>query len=110
MCRISAFLLFFFLHSLYAEEAITFKKELVASNSWTPYGIILLILVMALLVLAKNSKRIIPTNNQCRVVEKISVHHKTKVYVIAYQDQKFLVADNQNSLAIHALKNTSTES
>ncbi len=110
MYRITAFLLSFFIHPLYAEEAISFKKEVVASSSWLPYGITLLTLVFGLLVLAKHSKKIIHNTTQCRIVEKISVHNKTKVYVIAYQEQKFLVADNQNSLAIHALNNTSLES
>lgn len=110
MYRVVAFLFVFLINPLYAEEAISFKKELVASSSWLPYGSILIVLVITLLVLAKHSKKIIHNNAQCQVIEKISVHNKTKVYVIAYQEQKFLVADNQNSLAIHALRTTSSES
>lgn len=110
MYRVIMFLLCFFIHPLHAEEAISFKKELMASSSWFPYGILVVILVITIFVLAKHSKKIIHNDAQCRVVEKIFIHNKTKVYVIAYQEQKFLVADNQNSLAIHVLKNTSTES
>ena len=107
MYRIAAFILLFFSHQLYAGETISFKKELVASSSWLPYGMTLVILVITLLMLAKHSKKLLHNSTQCRVVEKLSVHNKTKVYVIAYQEQKFLVADNQNSVAIHALRNTS---
>jgi flagellar biogenesis protein FliO len=89
---------------LLAEEAIVFKKELISTFHWFPYSIILIVLIIAVLVLAKNSKKIIKTHSSCKVIESIAIHHKTKVHVIDYQGQKFLLADNQHSLAIHALQ------
>ncbi|MCL9682642.1 hypothetical protein [Legionella maioricensis] len=108
MRQLTTFILIFLVNPLFAEETINFKKELVTTVHWFPYGIVLILLFIALLLLAKNSKKVISTNAKCKIIERIAVHHKTKVYVIVYQGQKFLVADNQNSLAIHALQETSS--
>lgn len=108
MRQVIAFVLIFLVNPLLAQEAIIFKKELVETAHWFPYGLVLIALIAAVLMLAKNSKKIISKQSQCKVIEKIAIHHKTKIYVIDYQGQRFLVADNQNSLAIQALQETSS--
>lgn len=102
----SALVSFLFLLTtpLYAEEAIVFKKELFSPHYWFPYGLVLIVLLIVVFILAKNSKKLISPHSPGIVVEKTSINHKTKVYIINYQGQKFLLADNQNSLAIQALQ------
>ncbi len=109
MRQITLFILLFLVNPLFAEEAISFKKELVTTVHWFPYGIVLILLIIALLILAKNSKKVMTAHAKCKVIERVAIHHKTKVYVIAYQGQQFLLADNQNSLAIHALQENSSD-
>jgi hypothetical protein len=98
------FILLFLFNPLFAEKALMFKKDLTANTHWFPYGLVLVVLIVTLFILAKKSKKISNSDSKCKVIEKLAVHHKTKVYVIAYQGQQFLLADNQNSLAIHALQ------
>ena len=89
--------------SLHADSALGFKKDLVSQVHWGPYLLGLGFLFVALIVLAKKSKGFIKTNAQCKLIESIPIHYKTKVHVIEYQGQRFLIADNQQALAIHSL-------
>lgn len=89
--------------SLHAGSALGFKKDLVSQVHWAPYLLGLGFLFIALIVLAKKSKGFIKTNSQCQLIESIPIHYKTKVHVIEYQGQRFLIADNQQALAIHPL-------
>ncbi|MDR3443418.1 MAG: hypothetical protein P4L65_10450 [Legionella sp.] len=89
--------------SLHADSALGFKKDLVSQVHWTPYLLGLGFLFVALIVLAKKSKGFIKTNAQCQLIESIFIHYKTKVHVIEYHGQRFLIADNQQALAIHPL-------
>jgi len=94
----------------YSQSALGFKPDPVHSIHWTPYLITLGILFMFLLFLAKKSKRLVKTNSQCQLIEKIPLHHKTQAYVVDYQGQRFLIAENQNALAIHPLQEEKTAS
>ena len=94
---------------LWAKESLAFKKELIVNAHWLPYGLVVIVLIVALLILAKKTRQTGTSNPACKVIEKISVHHKTKVFVIEYQKQRFLIADNQNSLAIHPVQEPSLE-
>jgi flagellar biogenesis protein FliO len=85
-------------------EGTLFKQDPMNTIHWFPYIVILGILFVVLFVLAKKSKVLVKTNSNCQIIEKIPVHHKTQVYVINYQGQRFLIADNQNALAIHSLQ------
>ena len=97
-------ILSFLINPLQAKNAITFKKELVANVHWFPYGLVLIVLIIAVLILAKSSKKISNTQSKCKIIEKTTLNHKTKIFVIDYQGQQFLIADNQNALAIHSLQ------
>lgn len=109
MRYVSSLVLFFLINPLMAEEAITFKKELVTSTHWLSYGLVLLVLISFLFLFAKNTKKVLGTSTQLKVLERIAIHHKTRVYVLDYQGQQFLLADNQNSVTIQALHETNTD-
>jgi len=103
MRYVTGLVLFFLINPLMAGEAIAFKKDLVTTTHWLPYGLVLLILISALLFFAKNTKKTFKTNPKLKVLERIAIHHKTRLYIIDYQGQQFLLADNQSSVTIQAL-------
>ena len=39
----------------------------------------------------------------CQLVEKKYLGNKTVIYIIDYQQQRFILADNQQALAFHQL-------
>ncbi|WP_298626873.1 hypothetical protein [uncultured Legionella sp.] len=106
MYRFIFFMLALWVNPLFAKEDLVFKKELISNPHWYSYGLVLILLLISIIVLAKYSKRTGATEQKCKVIERISIHHKTKVYVIHYQGKQFLLADNQNALAIHPLHQT----
>lgn len=87
---------------------LIFKQDPMSNIHWFPYIVVLVVLFVVLVFLAKRPKGLIKTPSKCRVIEQIPIHHKTKIFVIDYQGQKFLIADNQNALAIHPLKEDNT--
>lgn len=102
--RIAQSTVLLFLSSvLHAQSTLAFKKEPLSTVHWFPYLLVLAILLVALLVLAKKSKGLTKNNGKNLIIEKIPINHKTQIYVLDYQGQRFLIADNQNALAIHPL-------
>ncbi|MFI4962597.1 MAG: hypothetical protein ACHP6H_01925 [Legionellales bacterium] len=97
-------------HPLFAEQSFVFKKEVVNNHHWLAYGLVFLVLLAALLVLTKKSKTLLKKPIQSSVLELLPLGQKTKVYVIEYQGQQFLVADNQQALAIHSVQGGLCES
>lgn len=88
-----------------ASDAIIFKPDLTPHSGWLHYGIAILILLMISLFIAKKYRyRVIPIVN-CQLIEKKYLGNKTIVYIIEYQRQRFLLADNQHALAVHPLTN-----
>ncbi len=82
---------------------IIFKQEFTPTHGWMSYGVAIAALVLIILVLAKKLK---PRENAlqgCQLIEKKHLGNKTAVYVIEYQQQRFLLADNHHALAIHRL-------
>lgn len=90
-------------HLSYAGEPILFKKEPAIHPHWLSYGFVLLILFITLIILAKKTKSRTNSSPQGKIIETLFLHQKTKAYVIDYKGQQFLIAENQNALAIHAL-------
>ena len=84
-------------------EAITFKPDFSAKLSWLNYGVAIVLLVIIALIIAKKYKPNLAKKSVCQLVEKKYLSNKTVVYVIDYQQQRFLLADNQHALAIHEL-------
>ncbi|WP_133135603.1 hypothetical protein [Legionella rowbothamii] len=90
--------------ALHAQNTLAFKQDPIAQIHWIPYLVVLLILLVILSFLAKRSKGLVKKPTQYQLIEKISVHHKMQVYILDYQGQRFLIADNQNALAIHPIQ------
>lgn len=90
--------------ALHAQSTLTFKQDPINNIHWLPYLVVLLILLMVLFLLAKRSKGLVKNPIQGKIIEKIPVHHKMQVYILDYQGQRFLIADNQNALAIHPVQ------
>lgn len=88
----------------HAKEALNFKKELITATHWPHYGILLTVLCLGLLVLIKKTRSPKRSFSKGELIEVIHLHHKTKAYVIDFEGQQFLIADNQNALTIHPLK------
>lgn len=103
MYRFIFLVLTFWINPLFAKEELVFKKELISNPHWYSYGLVLFLLLISIIFLARYSKKTGVTELKCKVVERINIQHKTKVYVIDYQGQQFLLADNQHALAIHPL-------
>jgi len=87
-----------------ASETITFKPAFSSKIHWFNYGSVLVILLLATFYIAKKNKPVSTKKSLCQIVEKKYLGNKTVVYVIDYQQQRFLLADNQQSLALHPFK------
>lgn len=92
------------LNSSCAQNAFAFKQDPGSHVHWIPYLFVLGILFLVLCFLAMRSKHTIKSTTQCHVVEQIALHHKAKVYIVDYQGQRFLIAENPNALAIHPVQ------
>ncbi|WP_152571614.1 hypothetical protein [Legionella norrlandica] len=103
MDKMIVLFLFAITNSVYA-NSITFKKELIATPQWFSYGFVFILLLIILFILARFSPKTKFTPTKCQIIEKLTVHQKTKIYIIEYQSQQFLIADNQAALAVHLLQ------
>lgn len=81
----------------------TFKPDFHFSLSWGSYTLALMMLLVVIFILAKKHRPLISPKTDCKLIEKTALSHKTMVYIIEHQQQRFLLADNQQSLAIHPL-------
>lgn len=106
MYRYIIFTLALWMNPVYAQESLLFKKEMITNTHWFSYVLALFVLFVSLLILAKFTKKGGIPNPQCKIVERINIHHKTKVYVLDYQGQRLLLADNQSALAIYPLQDS----
>lgn len=89
--------------ALGADGTLTFKTASISTSHWYLYLVVIGVLFLTLLFLAKKSKGLVKPTSEGRLIEKIPLHHKAQVYIIEYQNQRFLIADNQNALAIHPM-------
>lgn len=93
-----------------AAEAITFKQPFSVKMNWLNYGITIVILLLIIaLFIAKRHKPHQAKQSLCQLVEKKYLGNKTVLYVIDYQQKRFLLADNQQALAIHELPARETD-
>lgn len=88
----------------HAKEQLGFKKELITATQWPHYGILLTVLCLGLLVLIKKTRSPKSSFSKGQLIEVIHLDHKTKAYVIDFEEQQFIIAGNQNALTIHPLK------
>ena len=89
-------------------EPMVFKPEFSPKHGWLNYGMAIVVLLIMVLVLAKKHNIKTPglrdSSQGCQLIEKKHLGNKTVVYVIEYQQQRFLLADNQQALTIHQLE------
>ena len=83
---------------------IAFKHAFYPKNGWINYGVVLALLLVIALVLAKKFKSSPPDLSGLNVIEKKTIGNKTTVYVLEYQQQRVLLADNQHALTLHGLR------
>lgn len=84
-------------------ETLSFKKEILNHPHWYSYISLLTFLLLALLLIAKQFKRQNKLPNHCKVIDKIMLKPKTHLYVIEYQDQRFLLAQSSSALSIQPI-------
>jgi biopolymer transport protein ExbD len=99
--------LIYFLLLIYAKEAgasLSFKKDAVATMQYIPYCFVMLVLLIILWVLAKYLRPKIKSKQEAKLLDTIAIHNKTKAYILVYQNQQFLIAENPNAIAIHVLQ------
>ena len=89
--------------ALAASEPIVFKQAFSPRISWFTYGAVIVLLLGIVLAVAKKQKPGSTKKSACTIIEKTYLGNKTVVYVIDYQRQRFLLADNQHSLVLHSL-------
>lgn len=90
--------------SLFAEEALTFKPVFMPQRGWFSYGLAVAALLAIIIFLAKKNKHLHQNNPTLQTIDKIRLNHKTTLFIVEYQKQRFLLADNQQSLCLQALK------
>lgn len=86
-----------------AQDSLSFKPPISPHNGWFIYGIAIIVLLLIALMLAKKNAPKLTKKSVCQLIEKKYLGNKTVVYIIDYQDQRFLLADNHQALAIHQL-------
>lgn len=86
-----------------ADEPILFKQAFIPKHGWFNYGLIITLLIVITFVLAKKFKPGLAQSTACQLIEKKQLSSKTAVFVIEYNKQQFLIADNHHGLAIHPL-------
>ena len=83
--------------------AFTFKESLYPSPQGVSLGALLIIGLLVLLFILKRYKRQSTQTAACQLIEKTILSNKTSLYIIQYGNQDFLIADNQQAVAIHQL-------
>lgn len=91
--------------TLIAEEAIPFKQPLVPKDGWLHYGLVIIMLLVIVVMFAKKFKPKLTSPSTCLLIEKQHLSNKTVAYVLQYQQERFLLIDNQHALAIQKVEN-----
>lgn len=84
--------------------SIVFKPVFSPQHGWLHYGMAMVILLVMVLILARIHKPRAVKLDGCQVIEKKHLGNKTVVYIVEYQQQRFLLADNQQGLVMHPVK------
>jgi hypothetical protein len=93
--------------SLFAKHGFAealYKPEMAPKQGWFIYSLLIAGLAAIAFILAKTNKKRLVNQENCLVIDKKRLGAKTIIYVLEYQNQQFLLADNQHALALHALK------
>lgn len=87
----------------FADNNLAFKKSFTPQIGWVNYALAIVLLLVLVFLFAKKKRPASSHAATCQLIEKKYLGNKTVVYVLDYQNQRFLLADNQHALAIHAL-------
>ncbi|WP_028388027.1 hypothetical protein [Legionella fairfieldensis] len=100
--------LFFIIWGLFTQSAfaekIPFKQATAPEQGWFIYVITFIALLVIALVLAWKKRHPL-AQSSCLIVDRKRLANKTMIYVIEYQNQRFLIADNQQSLILQPVSN-----
>lgn len=88
---------------LNALHGLQFKHAIEPGYNWFIYLVSLAALLTLAAVLAKKCRAGLLAQSSCLIVDKQQLGTKTTIYVLEYQNQRFLLADNQQALTLQAL-------
>ena len=86
-----------------ASQTIGFKPPFSPQYNWLTMAFALVSLIIIALISLKKFKPGFSVPSECRLIEKKYLSNKTIIYILEYQKQRFLLADNHQSITIHAL-------
>lgn len=92
-----------------AADSILFKPDYLPQHNWTRYIVAIIILFFIGILFVKKNKRLSTLSNTCQLIEKKHLGNKTIVYILDYQQQRFILADNQQALVLYALNQDSSQ-
>ncbi|MBA2655987.1 MAG: hypothetical protein H0U70_03280 [Tatlockia sp.] len=84
---------------------LNFKQNFQPSLSWQLCVLSLIVIMAIAYFMAKKNKGAIAKQSNFLIIDKKNLGSKTFIYVLEYQNQQFLLADNQQALVLHAIKN-----
>lgn len=93
---------------LHADASLSFKPAFVPRQGWYSYVIAILALLAILMVLVKKKYQGTSPQKNWQVLDKCRLSQKTTLYIVEYQQQRFLVGDNQQSLSFLPLNEVVT--
>lgn len=93
------------MNTLITNDPTPFKPPFTPKDGWLHYGLAVIMLLIIILTLAKKLKPKVGSQSICKMIEKQHLGNKTVVYVLQYQQQRFLLIDNQHALAIQEVPN-----
>ncbi len=96
------------MNTLVTDEPIPFKQPFIPKGGWLNYGLVIIMLLVIVIMLAKKFKPRQASQATCKLIEKQHLGNKTVVYILQYQQQRFLLVDNQHALAIQEVQNEPT--
>ncbi len=86
-----------------ADELLLFKQDITPHHSWLVYALALGIMLIFILLLAKKNRSQLNQPGGCKLLEKKHLSNKTVLYILEYQQQRFILADNQQTMTVHPL-------
>lgn len=97
-------------HQTQSAQTIAFKQPFIPKDGFLNYGVVILMLIALVVMLARKFKPRDLSQLTCKVkvIEKTYLSNKTVMYMLQYQDQRFLLVDNQHALAIQEIQNVPT--
>lgn len=84
-------------------EQIQFKQSFSPSATWINYILALLAVLVLVFYFAKKYQRPVSSRGDFFVVKSKRLNAKTTLHLIEFQQQQFLLADNQQTLCLHPI-------